>query len=116
MLSEIKPGTRIVCNFGQVQAVTAYGLGGSDNSVYLWGGEPESIISGMLPAVRTLEDPEEIREWIRDGGRVLFFGSFDSRDDILKEWKASYGIGSVDTGSYMAERYWFDVYELSVGK
>jgi hypothetical protein len=26
MLSEIKPGTRIVCNFGQVQAVTAYGL------------------------------------------------------------------------------------------
>ncbi len=116
MLSEIKPGTRIVCNFGQVQAVTAYELGGSDNTVYLWGGEPENIISETLPAVRTLEDPGEIRKWIRDGGRVLFFGSFDSRDDILKDWKTSYGIGSADTGSYMAERYWFDVYELSVEK
>ena len=47
---------------------------------------------------------------------MLFFGSFDSRDDILKDWKTSYGIGSADTGSYMAERYWFDVYELSVEK
>ncbi len=116
MFSEIKPGTRIVCNFDQVQAVTAYELKGADNSVYLCDGKPESIIAEMLPAVKTMDDAGEIRKWLNDGGRVLFFGSFNSRDGILSDWKTRYGIGSSDKGSFMAERYWFDVYELSVGK
>lgn len=114
LYEEIEPGTRIVCNFDHIQAISSYMLDGDDNKVYLLGDSAESLISEMLPSCETVTDDSEIRTWLRQGGRVLFFGSFDSRDDILAEWKKEYGIDSKDIGSYMNERYWFDVYELSI--
>ena len=115
LFANIEPGTRIICNFDHVQAISAYMLDGRDNQIYLIGGEPEELINEMLPSAKLLGDESDIRLWLRQGGKVLFFGSFNSRDDILADWKSSYGITSKDTGSFMDERYWFDVYELSLG-
>lgn len=114
LFESIEPGTRIVCNFNHVQALSAYMLGGRDNRIYLLGGAPEELISEMLPSAEPLEDEAEIRTWLRQCGKVLFLGSFNSRDDVLTNLKEKYGISSKDTGSFMAERYWFDVYELSL--
>ena len=114
LFESIEPGTRIVCNFNHVQALSAYMLDGRDNRIYLLGGAPEELISEMLPSAEPLEDEAEIRTWLRQCGKVLFLGSFNSRDDVLTNLKEKYGISSKDTGSFMAERYWFDVYELSL--
>ena len=114
LFDSIEPGTRIVCNFNHVQALSAYMLDGSDNKIFLLDGAPEELISEMLPSAEPLEDEAEIRTWLRQGGKVLFLGSFNSRDDVLTNLKEKYGISSKDTGSFMAERYWFDVYELSL--
>ena len=114
LFESIEPGTRIVCNFNHVQALSAYMLDGSDNKIFLLDGAPEELISEMLPSAEPLEDEAEIRTWLRQGGKVLFLGSFNSRDDVLTNLKEKYGISSKDTGSFMAERYWFDVYELSL--
>ena len=114
VLSEIQPGTKIICNFGQLQALAAYMLGtDSGCEIVLYGAEPEALIQKMLPNVQTITSPEQITTWLSEGDKVLFFGSFLARDEIMKDWQEQYGIHAVDTDSCMLERYWFDIYELS---
>ena len=114
VLSEIQPGTEIICNFGQLQALAAYMLGtDSGCEIVLYGAEPEALIQKILPNVQTITSPEQITTWLSEGDKVLFFGSFLARDEIMKDWQEQYGIHAVDTDSCMLERYWFDIYELS---
>ena len=97
----------ILCNFNHVQALTAYYL---DNENVLYGGEPEALISKLLPECVGMPDTAQIEELVKNND-VYFLGSFNSREDLLKEWE-QYGITYTEEGSYLLERYWFNVYHL----
>ena len=81
--------------------------------VLLYESQPEALIQKMVPGVGSAEDGVAVRDLLEDGKRVLFLGSFNSREDILKDWNEQYQITSENEGSYLMERYWFDVFRLS---
>ena len=99
----------LVFNFDQVQMVTGYYL---DNDSYLWYGQPEELIQEICGEKGALnEDAKQMKEWLMQGRPVLFFGSFNNREDIVKEWRTE-GMSVAETGSYLLERYWFNIYEV----
>ena len=109
-LSDIAPEDIIIYNFDQLQAVTGYYL---EQAGYLWNGEPEELIVEIFGEKGSVYDTQQIKEWLQNGKNVRFFGSFNSREDIRAEWENE-GIATKETGSYMLERYWFNIYELSL--
>ena len=111
-LSSIAPGDVVIYNFDQVQAVTAYYLPEETDS-YLWCGTPETLIQDIMRPFGTVEETDALRKWCEDGRTVWFFGSFNSRDDIVEEWTAK-GLQVEETGSCLLERYWFNLYKISV--
>ena len=109
-LNEIGGEDILIYNFDQVQMVTGFY---TDNDSYLWYGQPEALIQEICGYKGALnEDTGQIKEWISQGRKVWFVGSFNSREDIIEEWRAA-GISAKETGSYLLERYWFNLYELS---
>ena len=61
----------------------------------------------------SIQDVSSIKEWLDDGRTVWFFGSFNSREAIREEWEKD-GISTDEIGSYMLERYWFNIYKLNL--
>ncbi len=110
----ISSDTIIISNFDQVQGLLAYYLGKYDSKhkVYLYGAEPEQLMKEMIEGLGTIEDPVDIANYLDAGKTVLFLGSFNSREVILGEWNDAYGITYENEGSYLMERYWFDVFRL----
>lgn len=111
-LSSIAPGDVVIYNFGQVQAVTSYYLAKETDS-YLWRGTPETLIQDIIRPYGVAEETGQIRSWCREGRTVWFIGSFNSRDEIVAEWAAD-GIRAEEAGSYLLERYWFNLYKISI--
>ena len=82
--------TIIISNFDQAQALMAYYL--NDNAdisryVYLYKGEPEQLINEMVPGLKTIDDSVDIYNYLSAGKRVLFLGSFNSREVLLQAWR-----------------------------
>ena len=113
-LSSIAPDDIVIYNFDQVQAVTSYYLDRETQS-YLWCGTPETLIQDIIRPYGVVEDAQVIKEWCGDGRDVWFIGSFNSRDDIVEEWAAT-GMNIEETGSYLLERYWFNLYKVEAGR
>jgi hypothetical protein len=115
MLGGINSDTIIISNFEHVQGLLSYYLNKKDGDykVYLYASEPEALIKETVPGLETIEDPIDIANYLDAGKEVLFLGSFNSREDILKDWNEQYQITSENEGSYLMERYWFDVFRLS---
>ncbi len=116
---ELDPDTVIVSNFNHVQALLSYYLNGGDHSdseysIYLYYAEPEELISETVPGLYSIEDSIDISNLLMGDKKVLFLGSFNSREVLLEEWNEDYGITYENKGSYLMERYWFDVFELSL--
>ena len=111
-LSSIAPGDVVIYNFDQVQAVTAYYLPEETDS-YLWCGTPETLIQDIIRPFGTVEETNALRKWCEEGRTVWFFGSFNSRDDIVEAWAVE-GLQIEETGSCLLERYWFNLYKISV--
>ncbi|MCH5260722.1 MAG: hypothetical protein J1F18_13250 [Lachnospiraceae bacterium] len=110
-LDEIGAEDILIYNFDQVQMVLGYY---ADNDSYLWYGQPETLIQDICGAKGALdEDTGQIKEWIAQGRTVWFVGSFNSREDIVKAWRTE-GLHVEETGSCLLERYWFNLYKLSV--
>ena len=99
----------IVYNFNQLQAVAGYYL---PQENYLWNGAPEELIEEIFGNKAVVEDTAQIKQWLDAGKKVWFFGSFNSREDIKAQWEAD-GLNVEETGSYMLERYWFNIYSVS---
>ena len=118
LFGEIDTNTLIISNFDQVQALLAYYLNGDDtedeHKIYLYYGQPEVLVDEMLSGLYTIEDSVDVENYLLSGKRVLFLGSFNSREVILDEWNEDYGITYENLGSFLMERYWFDVFELSL--
>ena len=121
-LSLIVPEDTVIYNFDQVQAVTAYYLP-QGTERFLWNGSAESLIQEMIGPCGTLENVDEIRELAciknseagSDAGKkenLWFIGSFNSRDDIVEKWREA-GFSVEETGSFLLERYWFNLYKIS---
>ncbi|MDE7187073.1 MAG: hypothetical protein K2O13_06150, partial [Lachnospiraceae bacterium] len=110
-LSDIEPGDAVIYNFDQVQAVTSYYLPEETDS-YLWCGTPEELIQDMTRPYGSMEDAAQIRALCGQGRSVWFIGSFNSREDIVAQWVAE-GLKAEETGSYLLERYWFNLYKIS---
>ena len=116
-LSLIGPRDCVLYNFDQVQAVTGYYLPETVER-YLWRGEGEKLIQEITSPCGTVEDAEEIRKMLaktRTEGTensVWFIGSFNSREDITAEWREA-GLEVEELGSFLLERYWFNLYKIS---
>ena len=110
-LSSIAPQDVVIYNFDQVQAVTSYYLDRETDS-YLWGLTAETLIQEIVRPYGSIEETAQIIKWCRDGRNVWFIGSFNSRDEIAAEWTKE-GLQVEETGSYLLERYWFNLYKIS---
>ena len=110
-LSLIAPEDAVIYNFDQVQAVTAYYLPQSTER-FLWCGSAESLIQEMIGPCGTLDNVDEIRELADKEGNLWFIGSFNSRDDIVEKWREG-GLSVEEVGSFLLERYWFNLYKVS---
>ncbi len=53
----------------------------------------------------------QIDEWLQEGKTVWFIGSFNSREEIVQQLKEA-GFQVEETGSYLLERYWFNLYHI----
>lgn len=117
-LALIAPEDSVLYNFDQVQAVTGYYLPETVER-FLWCAEGEKLIQEITSPCGMLEDVEEIRELLKaaqDEGQnrsVWFIGSFNSRDDIVEEWRDA-GLTVEERGSFLLERYWFNLYKVSL--
>lgn len=108
-LADFPKDAVVLCNFNHVQAVTACYLKDS-NEIWLYGSNPEDLIAELLPQCRGLEDTTELLQLVKERD-VYFFGSFNSREELLKEWETE-GISYTEEGTYLLERYYFNVYHL----
>ena len=108
-LADFPKDAMVLCNFNHVQAVTACYLKDS-NEIWLYGSNPEDLIAELLPQCRGLEDTTELSQLVKERD-VYFFGSFNSREELLKEWETE-GIAYTEEGTYLLERYYFNVYHL----
>ncbi|MBE5843777.1 MAG: hypothetical protein E7302_06280 [Butyrivibrio sp.] len=123
LFDELRKGDNlvIISNFDHVDGLLAFYMndfeGREDNvqiPVLLYESQPEALIQKMVPGVGSAEDGVAVRDLLEDGKRVLFLGSFNSREDIVANWQEEYGIANENQGSYLMERYWFDVFELEL--
>ena len=115
LFENLSSDTIIISNFNQVQGLLSYYLNrqGGDYKIYLYQEEAEPLIDETVPGLLSVYDPVDIANYLDGGKEVLFLGSFNSREVLLQEWHDEYGIDSENNGSYLMERYWFDVFKLS---
>lgn len=110
LLKNLPKDAVVLTNFNHVQAVVAAYL---EQEILLYAVEPESLIQKMMPNcgyIRAVEESDELLQLIKDED-VYFFGSFNWREDLVKQWEAQ-GIKVTEEGSYLLERYWFNLYHL----
>ena len=116
-LSRIGPQDSVLYNFDQVQAVTGYYLPETVER-YLWRAEGEKLIQEITSPCGKVEDVQEIRKMLEtmkaegQGKTLWFIGSFNSREDIVAEWRHA-GFDVEEMGSFLLERYWFNLYKIS---
>lgn len=116
-LSQIAPQDSVLYNFDQVQAVTGYYLPETVER-YLWRAEGEKLIQEITSPCGELTNADEIRKMLEameaegQGKNLWFIGSFNSREDIVAEWRQA-GFEVEESGSFLLERYWFNLYKIS---
>lgn len=109
-LAQIGPQDSVIYNFDQVQAVTGYYLPETVER-YLWQTEGEKLIQEIASPCGTVENVAEIQEMLEKSS-LWFIGSFNSREDIVEQWRQS-GLEVEEIGSFLLERYWFNLYKIS---
>ena len=119
-LHQIGPQDIVIFNFDQVQAVASYYLP-EETERYLWNVTAEQLIQLIVGSCETVEETDDIKAWLSPDEKgesapdrhVWFVGSFNSREDIVAQWQKE-GLHVEEQGSYLLERYWFNLYELSI--
>ncbi|MCM1087426.1 MAG: glucosyltransferase domain-containing protein [Muribaculaceae bacterium] len=109
-MDKIEEEDIVLYNFDQLQAVAGYYM---EQESYLWNGEQEPLIGEMFGKRGSVQSSEQIKDWLDAGKTVWFFGSFNSREEICAEWEKD-GLKTKELGSYMLERYWFNIYSVNI--
>lgn len=117
-LNNIEAGSVVITNFDQVTFLMDYYLPKRDVNydIYLYEGETDPIVQLIVGKNQFLSEkdaPSLIKDAINEGRNVYFIGSFNSREDILDSWTTE-GIEGHEEASVLLERYWFNVYQLSM--
>lgn len=116
-LSLIGPEDTVLYNFDQMQAVTGYYLPETVKRL-LWRTQGEKLIQEITSPCGQAENVEEIRQLLgqtKSGEKqknIWFIGNFNSRDEIVEEWRED-GLDVEEKGSFLLERYWFNLYKIS---
>lgn len=112
-LAKVEKEDILIFNFDHVQAVVGYY---KDNESYLLYGEPEPLMKELYGNLGMLEETDQIEELLnkQTKGRVWFLGSFNAREEIVEQWK-DMGLTVTQEGSYLLERYWFNLYRIEKG-
>lgn len=117
-LALIETDDIVICNFDQVQAVTSYYMEDTVDS-YLWCDIPETLIQDIIRPYDTVDDTETVVALAGSGAaenkNVWFIGSFNSREEIAEEWRKA-GLVVEEQGSCLLERYWFNLYKVSIAQ
>ena len=100
----------LIANFDHVAAVLGYLM--PDNDIYLYDNEIDKLLPDMFPNIHDGLIDDGVYELVRHKESVFFMGSFNSREDIIKEWESE-GIKGELMDSMMIERYWINVYRLT---
>lgn len=115
-LALIEADDIVIYNFDQVQAVTSYYIEDTVDS-FLWCDTAETLIQDIIRPYKTVDDTESVvalaRKGIAENTNVWFIGSFNSRDAIAEEWREA-GLTVEEQGSYLLERYWFNLYKVGI--
>ncbi|MCR4789183.1 MAG: hypothetical protein K5888_11400 [Lachnospiraceae bacterium] len=111
VLSSIPKDGVIVTNFDHVCTLISYYL--PDNTVYLYEGRPDCIVELMYNRSDFELSEDELADQVRSGKKVYFFGSFNSREDLLEDWKEKGIENTEEYDSVLIERYYFNIYRLS---
>ena len=109
LVDSIPTGSVIITNFDHVTAVM--GFYRPDCEVYLYDAEIDKLLPDMLGSIRDDAGDDMLDYFLQSGKEVYFFGSFASREDIVKNWESE-GIGAYRRASILIERYWIDVFDL----
>ncbi len=107
-LEKIPQDAIIITNFDHVQAISAYYL---KNKIYLYGGALDPLVPLMYENSGYMCDDKKVKELVLENKNVYYFGSFNARDEIIAEWNLN-GVKAKEEGSYLLERYWFNIYQL----
>ena len=108
-VESIPTGSVIITNFDHVTAVLGYYR--PDCEVHLYETEIDKLLPDMLESIRDNTGDEAIFHLLDSGRNVYFYGSFNTREDIVKAWEEQ-GVSSALLDSILIERYWINVYEL----
>lgn len=111
VINSLPQGSTVITNFDHVTMITAYYR--PDIDVYLYENDADPLIERMFVGRYHRLYEDKCYELVTNEDNVYFFGSFNSRDDIVAQWE-SFGIESRQIDSVLMERYWFNIYEESV--
>lgn len=110
VLESLPEDAVVVTNFDQVCTVMDYYL--PNHTIYLYEDSTDPIVGLMYNNDGQSISEDELVTMVNDGKSIYFFGSFNSREELLKEWK-TYDVQSrMFFDSAMIERYYFNIYEL----
>jgi len=110
-LSDIPKGSIIITNFDHVTSLMSYYL--PENDIYLYEADTDPLIPVMYTNYKGMIEKSDISKMVEGNENVYFFGSFNSREEIIEDW-AKDGVNSEEINSCLLERYWFNIYRLSV--
>ena len=110
VLSNIEEGSNVITNFDHVTTIAAFYL--PKDHIYIYEGEVFDVVKDMFGGCDPVDD-QEVKALVSSGKKTYFFGSFNVRDEIVENWE-DMGISCEYTGECLVERYWFNIYELSI--
>ena len=83
-----------------------------NDHIYIYEGEVVDVIKDMFGGCDPVDD-KDVKALVSSGKNTYFFGSFNARDEIVKNWE-DMGIDCEYTGECLIERYWINIYRLSI--
>ncbi len=111
VLDEIPDDAIIITNFDHVCTLMSYYL--PDNKIYLYEGRPDAIVELMYNRSDFEINEDKLKDLVKGDAPLYFFGSFNSREDLLSDWEKIGIENTEETDSVLIERYYFNIYRLT---
>ena len=111
VLDDLPKDGIIITNFDHVCALMSYYL--PDNKIYLYDGRPDAIVELMYNRSDFEINEDKLKDLVKGDVPVYFFGSFNSREDLLSDWEKIGISNTEEADSVLIERYYFNIYRLT---
>jgi hypothetical protein len=111
VLDEIPDDAIIITNFDHVCTLMSYYL--PDNKIYLYEERPDAIVELMYNRSDFEINEDKLKDLVKGDAPLYFFGSFNSREDLLSDWEKLGIKNTEEADSVLIERYYFNIYRLT---